>query len=151
MLTTLDIDRKLLDAVGEETESGAVNEVLREYLRWRIFRIYAPWRAAPESKIQPHVRESLIESVINSWSEFDTVSMVIADTSVWLNYINRPESPSGRTLDSYLTDGDVQMVGPVLTEILQGCVSQSDYDFWASRLAEMSFIDADKDTWLVAS
>ena len=39
MLTTLDIDRKLLDAVieatGEETESGAVNEVLREYLRWK--------------------------------------------------------------------------------------------------------------------
>lgn len=77
--------------------------------------------------------------------------MIIADTSVWLNYINRPESPSSRILDSYLADGDVQMVGPVLTEILQGCVSQSDYDFWASRLAEMSFIDADKDTWLIAS
>ena len=39
MLTTLDIDRKLLDAVveatGEETESEAVTEVLREYLRWK--------------------------------------------------------------------------------------------------------------------
>ncbi|MCY4653814.1 MAG: type II toxin-antitoxin system VapB family antitoxin [Dehalococcoidia bacterium] len=39
MLTTLDIDRKLLDAVveatGEKTESGAVNEVLREYLSWK--------------------------------------------------------------------------------------------------------------------
>ena len=39
MLTTLDIDRKLLDAVveatGEETESEAINEVLREYLRWK--------------------------------------------------------------------------------------------------------------------
>ena len=37
MLTTLDIDRKLLDAVveatGEETESGAVNAVLKEYIR----------------------------------------------------------------------------------------------------------------------
>ncbi|MCY4653813.1 MAG: PIN domain-containing protein [Dehalococcoidia bacterium] len=77
--------------------------------------------------------------------------MVIADTSVWLDYINRPESPSGRTLDSYLTDDDIQMVGPVLTEILQGCVSQSDYDFWSSRLAEVSFIDTDKDTWLIAS
>ena len=77
--------------------------------------------------------------------------MVIADTSVWLDYISRPESPSGRTLDSYLTDDDIQMVGPVLTEILQGCVSQSDYDFWSSRLAEVSFIDTDKDTWLIAS
>lgn len=54
-------------------------------------------------------------------------------------------------MDSYLTDGDVQMVGPVLTEILQGCVSQSDYDFWASRLSEVSFTDTDKDTWLIAS
>ena len=39
MLTTLDIDRKLLDAVVEateaETESEAVNEALREYLRWK--------------------------------------------------------------------------------------------------------------------
>ena len=37
MLTTLDIDRKLLDAVvdatGEKTESGAVNEALKEYIR----------------------------------------------------------------------------------------------------------------------
>ena len=39
MITTLDIDRKLLDAVveatGEETESGAVNGALRAYLRWK--------------------------------------------------------------------------------------------------------------------
>ncbi len=39
MLTTLDIDRKLLDTVveatGEETESRAVNAVMREYLRWK--------------------------------------------------------------------------------------------------------------------
>ena len=37
MLTTLDIDRKLLDAVveatGKETESGAVNAVMKEYIR----------------------------------------------------------------------------------------------------------------------
>ena len=37
MLTTLDIDRKLLDAVveatGEKTESGAVNAVMKEYIR----------------------------------------------------------------------------------------------------------------------
>lgn len=37
MRTTLDIDRKLLDAVveatGEETESGAVNTVMKEYIR----------------------------------------------------------------------------------------------------------------------
>jgi uncharacterized membrane-anchored protein YjiN (DUF445 family) len=37
MRTTLDIDRKLLDAVveatGEETESGAVNAVMKEYIR----------------------------------------------------------------------------------------------------------------------
>ena len=37
MITTLDIDRKLLDAVveatGEETESEAVNAVMKEYIR----------------------------------------------------------------------------------------------------------------------
>ena len=37
MLTTLDIDRKLLDAVveatGEETEGEAVNAVMKEYIR----------------------------------------------------------------------------------------------------------------------
>ncbi len=37
MLTTLDIDRKLLDAVveatGEETESEAVTAVMKEYIR----------------------------------------------------------------------------------------------------------------------
>ncbi len=37
MLTTLDIDKKLLDAVveatGEKTESGAVEEALKEYIQ----------------------------------------------------------------------------------------------------------------------
>ena len=39
------------------------------------------------------------------------------------------------------------MVGPVLTEILQGARSQDEFAFFADRLRSLEFLEVDQDTW----
>ena len=61
MLTTLDIDRKLLDAVveatGEKTESGAVNAVMKEYIRRKhVKELIDSWG---KILIEDHSKEAL--------------------------------------------------------------------------------------------
>lgn len=61
MLTTLDIDRKLLDAVveatGEETESEAVNAVMKEYIRRKhVKELIDSWG---KILIEDHSKEAL--------------------------------------------------------------------------------------------
>ena len=42
------------------------------------------------------------------------------------------------------------MVGPVLTEILQGARSSSELVFFASRLTHLPFLETKQDTWVKA-
>ena len=42
------------------------------------------------------------------------------------------------------------MVGPVLTEILQGARTETEFSFVAERLGSLSFIEADQETWVRA-
>ena len=46
--------------------------------------------------------------------------MVIADSSVWIDFQRNPDSEVGRELDHLLSNDEVAMVGPVLTEVLRG-------------------------------
>ena len=76
--------------------------------------------------------------------------MVIADSSVWIAFQRQPQSEVGRHLDSLLADDRVIMVGPVLTEILQGARTETEFSFFAERLGSLSFIEADQETWVRA-
>ena len=42
------------------------------------------------------------------------------------------------------------MVGPVLTEVLQGARTGDEFDFFADRLAALLFLDTNQDTWIKA-
>ncbi|MBI4401241.1 MAG: hypothetical protein HY581_06380 [Nitrospirae bacterium] len=50
--------------------------------------------------------------------------MVIADTSVWIPFFNRPDSSEKRALDLLIDADEVALIGVVLAELLQGCRSQ---------------------------
>lgn len=76
--------------------------------------------------------------------------MVIADSSVWITYLRRPRSETGRHFDSLLAGDEVIMVGPVITEILQGARSESEFEFFAERLKSLPFIEVDQNTWTLA-
>lgn len=49
-----------------------------------------------------------------------------------------------------MKDNEVFMVGPVLTEILQGARSSSEFVFFASRLTHLPFLATRQDTWVKA-
>lgn len=53
--------------------------------------------------------------------------MIIADTSVWIDYFNGVDSTETDTLDSFLGDGLVAIGDIILLEILQGFRADSDY------------------------
>lgn len=76
--------------------------------------------------------------------------MVIADTSAWIAFQTKPESKFGREFDSLLASDEIVMVGPVLTELLQGARSEDDFTFFAERLGALAFLEADQDTWIRA-
>ena len=42
------------------------------------------------------------------------------------------------------------MVGPVLTEVLQGTRTREEFDFFADRLAALTFLETDQTTWVKA-
>ena len=42
------------------------------------------------------------------------------------------------------------VVGPVVAEVLQGARSPAEFDFLRTRLDTLRFLDADKDTWVMA-
>ncbi len=76
--------------------------------------------------------------------------MVIADSSIWIDFQRDPGSETGRELDRLLDADEVVMVGPVLTEVLQGAQSQREFDFFASHLTALLFLETSQDTWVKA-
>ena len=76
--------------------------------------------------------------------------MVIADSSVWITFQRQPNSETGRQFDSLLANDEVVMVGPVMTEILQGARSEREFTFFAERLKSLTFIEVDQNTWIQA-
>lgn len=61
--------------------------------------------------------------------------MIIADTSVWIDYFNGTESPETDTLDCALEDGAVAIGDIIFLEILQGFRSDKDYKIACKKLS----------------
>jgi|SRR5690606_2775923 len=54
--------------------------------------------------------------------------MIIADTSIWIDYFNGINSPYTDALDSGLADGVIAIGDIIFLEILQGFKSDKDYN-----------------------
>lgn len=76
--------------------------------------------------------------------------MVIADSSVWIDFQRDPDSEAGRELDQLLSNDEVAMVGPVLSEVLQGARSEAELGFFSSHLTALSFLETTQETWVRA-
>ena len=61
--------------------------------------------------------------------------MVIADTSVWIDYFNATDSAEADALDSALEQGTVAIGDIIFLEILQGFRSDKDYKMARSKLS----------------
>ena len=67
--------------------------------------------------------------------------MILVDTSVWLDYFNGVDSPQTARLDALL---GVELIGIgdiILTEVLQGFRSDSDYQTAKNMMLNLIFFD----------
>lgn len=73
--------------------------------------------------------------------------MVIADTSVWIPFFNRPDSPEKTALDLLIDADEVVLVGVVLAELLQGCRTSSERDTLSEALLALPYYEVTPSTW----
>ena len=74
--------------------------------------------------------------------------MVIADTSVWIPFFNRPDSPEKVALDLLIDADEVVLVGVTLAELLQGCRISSERDSLCDALLALPYYEVTQSTWL---
>jgi predicted nucleic acid-binding protein len=75
--------------------------------------------------------------------------VIVADTSVWIEYLRRGESGWAWELDELLARGEVMMCGPVLAELVAGVPPERRSDY-ALRLRALPWSGLDRDGWLRA-
>ena len=73
--------------------------------------------------------------------------MVIADTSVWIPFFNRPDSPEKATLDILIDADEIALVGVVLAELLQGCRTESERHLLSDGLTALPYYEVTRSTW----
>jgi predicted nucleic acid-binding protein len=74
--------------------------------------------------------------------------MVIADTSVWIPFFNRPDSPEKAALDLLIDADEVVLVGVVLAELLQGCRTPSERTVLSDALLALRYYEVTASTWM---
>ena len=75
---------------------------------------------------------------------------VLVDTSIWIEYFNKPESPFGPVLDKLIKNGNAFATGVVLTELLQGAKIEKEFNSILESFIALPFLDATTDTWIKA-
>ena len=63
--------------------------------------------------------------------------MIVADTSVWIDYFNGSDSAEAEALDSALEDGEVAISDIIFLEILQGFKTDKDYKVARTKLSAL--------------
>ena len=63
--------------------------------------------------------------------------MIIADTSIWIDYFNGSDNPLTDELDKGLAQGIVAIGDLIFLEILQGFKNDKDYDLAKSTLSTL--------------
>lgn len=72
--------------------------------------------------------------------------MVLADTSVWVDYLRHGvDGPAGR-MDSLLADREIVVCGPVVAELLVGARDEDREPLWDS-LRALDWASLERDGW----
>ncbi len=74
--------------------------------------------------------------------------MILPDTSVWIEYFRRRESPTQVELRHLLERDQVIVAGVVLTELLRGARSEGEFEFLTRTLGLLPQAEASEDTWV---
>ena len=72
---------------------------------------------------------------------------VVVDTSVWVEYFRRSESPEATEVNRLINSGAVILVGAVYSELLQGARNQRELELLDDTLKGLPHLDADRGAW----
>ena len=66
--------------------------------------------------------------------------MILVDSSVWIDYLRGNPTPQAEKLDSLLGVTPLCVGDLILTEILQGCVTDKEFNLVRRTLAALDFV-----------
>ena len=75
--------------------------------------------------------------------------MILADTSVWIDYLRGAPTVAAAALDERLAEREVLMCGPVATELLTGVQASERMRLW-EVLSALTWADLERADWFVA-
>jgi predicted nucleic acid-binding protein len=80
-----------------------------------------------------------------------STDLVLIDTCVWVPYFNRPQSTEAKAVNALLDEDRAALIGPILTEILQGFRRDDRADWVASSLRGLHYIELQWGDWQAAA
>jgi len=75
---------------------------------------------------------------------------VLVDTSIWIEYFNKPDSNAGKSLENLLKKGRVFLTGIILTELLQGAKIEKEFESILESMLALPFLETALNTWIHA-
>lgn len=75
---------------------------------------------------------------------------VLVDTSIWIEYFNKPDSNAGKSLENLLKKGRVFLTGIILTELLQGAKIEKEFESILESMLALPFLETTLNTWIQA-
>ena len=78
--------------------------------------------------------------------------MVVVDTSVWIDFFNKPDMEGNNRLEELIRDQNrAAICGIILQEILQGIREQKSYDLTRQQLLFLPFLESTREVHLLAA
>lgn len=72
---------------------------------------------------------------------------ILVDTSIWVEYFNRPESEYAQRLAEFLEMETVCVTGIILAELLQGAKTDAEFELLRKNLKVLPLLKESEKTW----
>ena len=79
------------------------------------------------------------------------MGLVLIDTCIRVQFFNRPQSAEKKAVDGLLDDDRAALIGPIVTEILQGIRREAQAAYVASLLHGMRSLQITWNDWIEAA
>lgn len=73
--------------------------------------------------------------------------MVVADTTVWIEFFNDPESEEKHAVDLLIDEDELALAGAVLAELLQGCRTPGEANTILDHVSALPFLEMNFPAW----
>ncbi len=74
--------------------------------------------------------------------------MVVLDTSIWVEYLKRPDTAPAAEAERLIVSGRALVLGPVTAELLQGARSEKEFETLREALEGLPFAEGTRETWI---